>query len=1010
MPDTPPKTISEDTKVDEHFAAARTQERITSVSPKVTPEEAAKLIRFALSELSAENAHHDFEHLCRHLTRRRVCPNIIPATGPVAGGGDQGADFETYKVASSPEQSTFFSRATVEKWVFACSLEKNYKKKIRSDLAAAKVLGEPVSRLVFFHHLSIKTSDRHRLKKEALENYGIDLEIFDGPAIAEMLADRETAWIAQRYLSLPSEFVLLPESPPPTWFQAVIAKSYDPHRLTTADFFELKDAIRFATWHPEHHSDLDRLLGHIRQFRKHAFPRISRQAIYEEFVASLRGLETTTGLEQSLRDYFRDIDTLDDPADVEDGAVLVGYALGAVMREVLDLPISELKTWHEALTNRTKILLAQSTSAGRECAYLFVQGYLSFSRWMTTTNDKRTEFERSVESAVARWRTLVKRIPDSPLFPVHRLANLINELIVQLHGISGVSQLVRDVDELSVKRSGQHKLAEHHRNRAMAYVKDKQYIRALDELHRAHTSFTAETAFEAIAVCLKLSSVYAEMSLFFAAKYYSLAAVFAALKLPDEKLRQFAYIGCAEAASADHASGGSLLFYLTARLFMLITSEYSMGGSEERRQHEWARIDFYGLLLARGASLVFDRLQKVLVETVLPSLDQREIYDDSRDKLNGFFSDIGDAQALAAKATSQGIAPPFSDVGGRRKAAWRQMGINWHFEWQTAYDTDRQAQALAAYLQILLAEFARTELSIIPGEVFVVVQVHDKPLEIKEIADNEQVRRVVRLPRGAKDTKGQLPGIASAVASVLLKTVSALPEKRFLTLYTQQLKRGLMARLSVYRPSESLFDEFYDRESYSQIYAVGGSSFVRMPDYVIRTWEGLDGPQGTHSEYNRAESLKLVRNRYDRLAPLTRKTVARLITDESFRRTVATLRGEGWKDWHILSAIECAKFNYVLNKDPSLREAFDRGDQATVLKYRSRPEEEGDAEVPLEEFTAEQLKLQIKITQLSTLKGLGLGVWQSTPNFRGVDTLLRRFHYWDDDVPHSEVFPLPNAS
>jgi hypothetical protein len=113
---------------------------------QVTPEEASKLIRFALSELSVENGHHDFEHLCRHLTRRKICPNIIPSTGPVSGGGDQGADFETYTVSPSSDSSPvsqFFSRAVEENWLFACSLEENYKKKIREDLLAAKDFQEP---------------------------------------------------------------------------------------------------------------------------------------------------------------------------------------------------------------------------------------------------------------------------------------------------------------------------------------------------------------------------------------------------------------------------------------------------------------------------------------------------------------------------------------------------------------------------------------------------------------------------------------------------------------------------------------------------------------------------------------------------------------------------------------------------------------------------------------------------------------------------------------------------
>ncbi len=54
-------------------------------------------IRFGLSQLAETNSHHEFEHLCRHLARARICSNIIPATGPVSSGGDQGRDFETFK-------------------------------------------------------------------------------------------------------------------------------------------------------------------------------------------------------------------------------------------------------------------------------------------------------------------------------------------------------------------------------------------------------------------------------------------------------------------------------------------------------------------------------------------------------------------------------------------------------------------------------------------------------------------------------------------------------------------------------------------------------------------------------------------------------------------------------------------------------------------------------------------------------------------------------------------------
>jgi hypothetical protein len=57
------------------------------------PAQIIAQIRFALARLSERNAHHEWEHVCRHLTRERICSNILPATGPVQAGGDQGRDF-----------------------------------------------------------------------------------------------------------------------------------------------------------------------------------------------------------------------------------------------------------------------------------------------------------------------------------------------------------------------------------------------------------------------------------------------------------------------------------------------------------------------------------------------------------------------------------------------------------------------------------------------------------------------------------------------------------------------------------------------------------------------------------------------------------------------------------------------------------------------------------------------------------------------------------------------------
>ena len=79
-------------------------------------------IKFALSELGSQNAHHEFEHLCRQWAKKRICANILPSTGPVSAGGDQGSDFETFRshVAATFGVESAVSIVSKKKIVFDC--------------------------------------------------------------------------------------------------------------------------------------------------------------------------------------------------------------------------------------------------------------------------------------------------------------------------------------------------------------------------------------------------------------------------------------------------------------------------------------------------------------------------------------------------------------------------------------------------------------------------------------------------------------------------------------------------------------------------------------------------------------------------------------------------------------------------------------------------------------------------------------------------------------------------
>src|SRR5258708_5405767 len=167
------------------------------------PAQLAAHIRFALERLSERNAQHEWEHLCRHLTRARICSNILPATGPVQAGGDQGRDFETfhtYLSRSSLAGQSFVGLSSDTPIPFASSLEERLIPKMRRDVKTIMLSGVTVERIYLFSSRSVPIAKRHHLQEWGRTTYGVRLEVLDGEGIAELLSTHDIFWIAARYL------------------------------------------------------------------------------------------------------------------------------------------------------------------------------------------------------------------------------------------------------------------------------------------------------------------------------------------------------------------------------------------------------------------------------------------------------------------------------------------------------------------------------------------------------------------------------------------------------------------------------------------------------------------------------------------------------------------------------------------------------------------------------------------------------------------------------------------
>jgi hypothetical protein len=135
---------------------------------------------------------------------RQDQPHFLPATGPVGAGGDQGRDFETFRTYVG---GTSNDGSPSRQLVGVCSLQTSgLATKIKNDLFKVAA-GARVDVVYFFCEADIDVSTRHGLIGFARDQYNLDLEIFDGTALAMQLAAPELFSATARILGLPYDLL-----------------------------------------------------------------------------------------------------------------------------------------------------------------------------------------------------------------------------------------------------------------------------------------------------------------------------------------------------------------------------------------------------------------------------------------------------------------------------------------------------------------------------------------------------------------------------------------------------------------------------------------------------------------------------------------------------------------------------------------------------------------------------------------------------------------------------------
>lgn len=975
-------------------------------------ESLRKQIRFQLAQLRTDNAHHQFEDLCRHLTRLRICSNILPATGPVSAGGDQGRDFETFRTYLSDhpvgDGSAFIGLASARPLAFACSLQQeDISSKIKKDVNTIANAGTPIEGIHFFCERDVPVAARHALQKWARETHNVQLEIYDGKAIAEFLTQRDTYWIAARYLGL-SDTAYPPAGADDAddWYPTALEQWKEiPEPAGYADLQELTDGARRALHDETHREDLPFWIGRIRLLTDEAREPLTRhRAIAEVAALSIRGFKTFADCDALVRSYFADLEAFPDSLDLEGAAVTYNYTMGALGLNVTAITAEELKGWQDRLRAFVDTLLLDedlSERPNRHADLLDVRGYIALSI------DAVTRERLPIAEAIAFWKRLLDAAPKAPLYDITRFADHLTTFTTILGEHEDFGDLTERTDALVAKRHGGFAAASKARDRAMQFYEHGDVLRAISELHRTRVNwFAKETLGGSILAFLTISMWYREIGLNFAAKYYALAAAFIAVMAEDAEVRKRFPQALAMAAEADYQQG-AWCGYLEMSAVAEQAAFIILPATERDLPEAFRALVFANaMIIAITERLAPDRLAYVEEMTSRLALHEfvTELVADARKSLD-------DGASVRARLQAQLVGPPFSDLGAERITRWNAYGSEWRMRWQNTHNATAVGEEFCAVLQVFLAEVHALDLSLLPTSVDIEILVKENAAPaIKELPSNEGRLWVVTLPpnqtiEGFHDLQQHVFAFGVAI----LTEISLLSAEEILDTVEGLFKKGLLGRTIVARPYSELFHKFVSEELFLSSKRDTGVAPADWHPHVNAhlRWNDSDG-----WSYRKDDALARVKARYENSRVGLKHTLPRLRQSPAFQQVIATLRKQGWRDWHILMAVLNAtanlRMNALINAGMKREEAFE---QYRAKLHVGTEEAPNEPEPPAELYTVELLREALQTSYLSTLKQHGFTVNQRTPDFPAIEKFLRhRYHYWDLDSEHDDPFAVPVAN
>lgn len=958
----------------------------------LTPRELRALIRHSLSSLRARNGHHEFEELCRELTKAKLCDRVIPATGPVAGLGDQGRDFETYRtyLTECRDEPTFLGAGPEDVIVFACTLQVDrVEEKIEADIASITSHPHlPASAIVVFTEVDLPIGRRNRVRENAKRDHGTDVQILDGAAIADLLASGDTAWIATRFLDIPARYI--PEArpdPDDTEYLERRARwaGRDP-QLSWGDLEDIKRCLRYVYSESRFEEDLEWWLRLLDPFVDHESDgSIRRAAVYERAIARLRGLGDLRASLDELAWYYETIDEVLSSSQLDDAQILVSFCYGAATVFDAGLEQTTVDEWCERLREHLDREIEETDNPAR----LFS---LHISRGALALYDLA---EATFEPIHRHWAIALEHAKDASLHSISTLADRCTPMSPAFANDAKFRRFIAQVEVILAEQEGAGAVAQRAHARGMACVEADQALAALREFHLARDGWQAAHDIDEVLGTLgQIATCYRHLGLHYAAKYYFLVcALLATNSSPSDGW--YVAKGLLEAAWCEYELGHWDRFLRLAGLGIKAHAIFDESAGDMDEYEVLSRImHAAGLVYLVSVHHVPSKAPeaRALADTLFPT----EMLDEFRDEPPSW---LVDAKHVAETFRDQIGVRPFDDLDEHPVVAWKALGVHWRIHTPEQAGLSVEAERLAVTLQILQADLADFDLCTLPMDANVLLTVGDT-FHANAAEDGDWTFEAQIQASDSEADHAEMERFAAetlAISMEMFGMTSVLAYEEAMDALESRFDEGLASKLTTFR----LYDDVV-RPWLTDPDSTTGGPFG-PPVEPSDAHPDLRWPDGPGPKYSRNDAIKSLENRYAHFAAATKYTRIRLRASPEVLATIEKLRSDGWLDWHILGAIHGVALSYRANLG---------GPPQSAEELRARivdpfaPETPDAVPVPAREFTEEMMRRTHEAGATSAL----VSTWGHTLNVRRVrpgpimEFLRVRYRHYDDDIEHDPIF------